>query len=507
MCIGIITSCKKDNDVNSGQIQLLSFGPTGAMHGDTLRFIGNNLSQVTEIIFTGNAVIPQSDFLDQNSEVIMVIVPQAAEQGFVTLKTPQGDIVSKTKLNLEVVSTITSITTQARPGENITITGNYLNWVTRVTFADGKNVDSFVTKTMNQVVVTVPMDAQTGPLVISYGGTEPMDIQTNDTLKVTLPNITGISPTPIKHASNLTITGNNLDLVEQVLFNGDTTHIRTFISQSVTKIVVKVPGGTKQGKVTLFAFSGVSVQSSMDLEVILPAITLLSPNPIDSLTNLTITGSNLDLVKGISFVGVANPVTTFVSQSATQIVVKLPSGVFNGKLTFAVSNSTLKVESAQELKIKGSAVTPVIVYDEALNTSWEKFGGWGTSEQEMASTEHSKSGSKSIKVTWTDAYGAIQLHPKTSFPLPNGFTSLKLSVYGGSNATATSRIAVYIKQTNGGDPTDAQKKILTLIPGTYSSFTIPLSDFGNNPVDVNELVIQNYGTVDISIYVDDIGFY
>jgi len=265
MCIGIITSCKKDNDVNSGPTQLLSFGPTGAMHGDTLRFIGNNLSQVTEITFTGNAVIPKSEFIEQSAEVIMVIVPQAAEQGFVTLKTPQGDIVSKTKLNLEVVTTVTSITAQARPGENITITGNYLNWVTRVTFADGKNVDSFVTKTMNQVVVTVPMDAQTGPLVISYGGTEPMDIQTDDTLKVTLPKITAISPNPVERKSNLTITGTNLDLTQGVLFKGVKVPITQFVSKSATRLVVNVPDTANKGKVTLVAYSLLTVESAESL--------------------------------------------------------------------------------------------------------------------------------------------------------------------------------------------------------------------------------------------------
>src|SRR4030095_1782737 len=189
LSLGIVVSCNKDDDEDSGQVECFSFGPTGAKHGDTLQFIGVNLQKVTSIEFTGGAtaVVNQSDFKKQASDLILVIVPQAAEKGYVTLKKPGGDIKTKTQLNLDVLTTIASITAQARPGENITIAGTYLNWVDRVTFNRDKLVQTFVSKTMTQLVVKVPDDAQTGPLIVHYGGTDSAEVQTLDTLKVALP--------------------------------------------------------------------------------------------------------------------------------------------------------------------------------------------------------------------------------------------------------------------------------------------------------------------------------
>ena len=189
LSVGIVTSCDKDDDeVASDKIQLFSFGPTGAKHGDTIQFIGTNLNKVTAIQFTGtNATVNQADFKKQTSELILLLVPQAAEKGYVTLKTPEGDIVSKTQFNIDVLTTVTSITAQARPGENVTITGTYLNWVDRVTFNRDKVVQTFVSKTQTQLVVKVPDDAETGPLILHYTGTDSNYVQTADTLKVTLP--------------------------------------------------------------------------------------------------------------------------------------------------------------------------------------------------------------------------------------------------------------------------------------------------------------------------------
>lgn len=347
----LIGACKKsDKPVN--KVELLSFGPAGVMPGDTLRFIGTNLNQVTEINLTG-ATIPQSSFIKQGPELILVSVPVEAEQGLVTLKTPLGDLISKTKLNLRVVATVTSFTPEARPGENITVKGQYLNWINRITFANNKIVvaDSFVSKSSTELIVKVPLDARTGPLIFSYGGTDPKNIEMSDTLKVTLPVIIGIAPNPVLHGSDLTITGTNLDISQGVLFTGVTTAATSFVSKSATQLMVQVPAGTKKGKISIVTASGINIVSSQDLDVILPSIISLSPNPVSALANLTITGDNLDLVTGISFAGVGTPVTTFISQSKNQIILDVPAGASTGKIILSVANSTLTILSANDLII------------------------------------------------------------------------------------------------------------------------------------------------------------
>jgi hypothetical protein len=72
-----------------------------------------------------------------------------------------------------------------------------------ITFNDGKVVTSFVSQSKTEIQVTVPEDAQTGTLVLAYGGTDSSTVETTDTLHVTLPMATTLSPNPVKHADEV----------------------------------------------------------------------------------------------------------------------------------------------------------------------------------------------------------------------------------------------------------------------------------------------------------------
>ena len=491
-----ISSCKKDEKGTTGNVELLSFGPAGVKHGEKISFIGKNLDKVTAVEMKG-ASIPKTAFEQQTSELIVLTVPMTTERGKITLKTTDGDIVSKAPIDFEVPFTITSMTGVARPGENITIKGTLLNWITAVGFADGVLDTNFVSKSLTEMVIKVPMNAQSGKLILYGAGTKPLTFESESMLTVTLPAITGLSPNPVKHAGNVTITGTNLDLATGVIFNGVPTAQKVFVSQSATQIVVKVPAGTTKGKLTLVAESLVKTQSTMDLDVALPNISALAPNPVKPETNLMITGTNLDLVTGISFTGIVAPVKIFVSQSATELVVKVPAGSLKGKLIFSVANSTLVVESGQVLDLIGGlpplADFPYAIYTDDFQNG---FQDWSWASRVTNSTANVRQGDKSIKATYgTGGYEGITFHNDAGVAT-GAYTKLEFSIFG--EAGTSGKTMNVVINSGWGSPAT-----VTLAEGEWKTFSLNISSIGA-PNPLKEIVLQSAGWSGV-VHIDHVG--
>mgnify|MGYP001426011297 CR=1 FL=1 len=413
----LVVSCSKDNDNKSSAVELLSFGPTGAKHGDTLKFIGNNLDKVTAIEFTGNnAVVNQQDFKHQSSNLILLLVPSAAERGQVKLKTSQGEIVSKTQLDLEVVPSVSQLTSQARIGSNISISGSYLNWVSGVTFGNNKTVETFVTKSFDQLVVTVPEDAETGPLVLSYTGTKSDFFETTDTLYITLPAVTSLSPNPVDPEGELTIEGTDLDLVEAVILE------------------------------------------------------------------------NVD------------PVTDFVSQTPSKIVLIVPDGTARGAIKLDVINSSAIIQSEEVLEITGTAPPPALAltfYDDAVTSNWNGWigGGWGgTSNRD--NTSPVREGTKSVKIDYSGGWGSpFQLGGANIDVSP--YTQFKISVFG-APGSAGKKINIGI---NASD-----KYTIDVVEGEWTDYAIPLSSLTTGPL--TEIWVKEFsGTGGFTVYIDALGLF
>jgi hypothetical protein len=232
---------------------------------------------------------------------------------------------------------------------------------------------------------------------------------------------------------------------------------------------------------------------------VLPAITNITPNPVDPGANVTITGTNLDIVASITFNNAA-AVSTFISQSPTQIVVKVPGpGVATGLVTLNVLNSTLTVQSPAPLQITGAAPPPTIsfpIYDDAVTANWNGWigGGWGGTSDRNNSTPV-RVGTKSVRIDYVGGWGSPFQLGGASINL-SAFTSFKVSIYGGAGTTGKN-INIGI---NGGD-----SYTIALVEGKWTDYAIPISTL-TSATTLNEIWVKEYnGSGGFTIYVDALG--
>jgi hypothetical protein len=486
----LLSSCTEDETVKT---ELLSFGPAGVLHGEDIRFIGTGLDKITSIVFPVDVEVAKAEFKSQTSTEIVVTVPFETMEGKVILKAPSGDIETKTNFALTYTIEIEGKPDKVKPGTNATFTGQFLNYVKEVTFFDGLAVTEFVSQSRTELVVTVPMAAKTGPVIFSDAKEFAQEVE--EVVNITLPEVTSLSPTAVKHAQNLTITGTDLDLVTKVTFpSGASVSAPNFVSQSTTSIVVTVPTTSTGGKLILTVASDEEVQTSQSISIILPVATAFTPSDPQlhvAGANLTITGTDLDLVGKLKFPGVSTPVTTF-TKTATQIDVVIPTGVQGGTLILETIHGFAVPVT---LPFGDQLVLVKVIYDDAVQTPFGAGGGWGGVATDAANTEQPRVGTKSIKVTFANSWGGgSQFGTWCCSPLSTaGTTYFAFSVYGGAG-TEGKEINVNVSGV---------QTIVSIKEGQWKDVKILLTSVGN-PASLSEIWFQDRGFAGV-IYIDHIG--
>jgi len=354
-----LNSCKQDEVVSTPTLSV--FGPSPALRGGVVKFIGTNLDKVTSIMLPNN--IEVKDITKTSATEISITIPQETKPGLVILKSASGDITTKTPLTFsEPISIDTYTTTAVKAGDVYTIGGDYLNLVAQVIFSDGAVVDSskFISKTRKELKVYVPKAAKTGKVAVSNGATIPVVVYTTGNATVTDPTtLTSISPVPVKPGENLTITGTYLNLVKQVILpDGNKIDSAAItVNAAKTTITVKVPLTAKEGVVKMITYSGLEITSTAVMKLVGPAITSAAPLLVKNGASLTITGTNLDLVTTAVFGAVEGKIT---AQSATSITVTVPMTAVDGTVVLN-TNSGLTATSAALTMVKPTftSITPL----------------------------------------------------------------------------------------------------------------------------------------------------
>ncbi len=332
----LFTSCESEDLVNTSQmgssrITLKAYGPTPALRGGELRFIGDNLDRVTAINVPGAGEV--SDFTQKGKTEIRINIPQNATVGYPSLITPQGEIKTTTLLTYEEPISISSITSSTlKAGDQLVIEGDYLNLIKEVIFTGEAVVSNFVSQARDKIVLIVPAEAQPGKVRVSNGAEIPIEVYSAAVADIVEPAVTSVAPLTIKAGAELTIKGTDLDLTGAVVFTGGSSVSKFAVNEAANQLTVKVPADAQDGPVTLLAKSQLEYVSGSAIILVVP--TGLTATPATGLKAgnvITIAGTDLDLVTSVRFPGLEENTAT-ASVSATKVTVTMPAMTQSGDL-------------------------------------------------------------------------------------------------------------------------------------------------------------------------------
>lgn len=383
-----LTGCSEDaletNQYGKGGVNILAFGPMPITRGETMRLTGTSLNEVREVIFPeGNQKLSPSttfipaEFKLNSSEEMLVTIPDMCVPGKLRLVTRNGDtIVSKANITFNEEIKVSSFDpSPVHPGDVITIKGEFVWNIGQVVFFDHVTVDAenFLKNTRNEIQLVVPMEAISGELAYN-DGTEGAENMSVGTLNVDAAEAKEVSKAEPEFNETITITGENLDLVESVSFPS-VPDVEFTTAPDGKSIQVVVPSNTVSGSIIMKSASGLT--TSVDIKV--PLATVSGIEPVKDLKagqTVTITGEKLDRITKV-ILPVVDPLEKGqFTQTSTSISFVVPEGMGDGKITL-VQHENYSIETEK-----------VSMYSDAPEmTIWNGstyIGNWSGSMSDLA---------------------------------------------------------------------------------------------------------------------------
>ncbi len=359
MCLMLVTSlsftaCDDDNEFDTnpvrGGISLEVFGPCPVARGGELRFIGSGLDRINSVTIPGCDDI--TDIQVVSAGEIRVKVPQTALPGKIVLNHADGKITTLTDITfLEPVSIDEEnpfTPARVKPGQEVTINGEYLNLMKEVCFSFVEGLDSanvyaategaFIEHSRKAIKVIVPDNAVSGPVGVSDALEEiPNLIWSEAGLEVILPAVQApLDITGAKPGDLIIVTGTDLDLVRKVVMPNEDEVEFTLTEDG--KITFTLPENATDGAVCVVPGSGVKVAVANIGMVIPSGMTHNCGDGLRAGQELVITGVNMDMVTSVIFPGMTEAVE-LSSVTATELKVLVPETAWSGDLVLNLKSS------------------------------------------------------------------------------------------------------------------------------------------------------------------------
>ena len=364
----IVLKTKKGGEITSvspityrEDIEITKFfvGSEGTMVGnvgDVVTIKGDYLNLMHGVIFAGSDTIKEAEFVGHDRYTIQVKIPAEARTGVITLTDTIKDGTS-----LETKEELTINTPEATPikdrnikaGEVLSIKGASFDQIASVKF-EGATVDAadFKSQSAAEITVAVPAKATDGTFyVVTKSGIE---VPVGNIITV-VPTQLVATPNPVKNGAEITITGKDMDLITGIAFpNAKESKLNKV---ETTKVTSTVPEDAQEGDITLSLANGKTVTVAYTL--VKPTVASCTPAAITAGDKTIIKGTDLDLVKSITFPGdVEQTVEKFAAQNANAIAVTVPAACAGTGFKLNLKNGTT-IEMKDALSIK-AATDPAI---------------------------------------------------------------------------------------------------------------------------------------------------
>lgn len=364
----IVLKTKKGGEITSvspityrEDIEITKFfvGNEGTMVGnvgDVVTIKGDYLNLMHGVIFAGSDTIKEAEFVGHDRYTIQVKIPVEARTGVITLTDTLKDGTS-----LETKEELTINTPEATPienrnikaGEILSIKGSAFDQIASVKF-EGATVDAadFKSQSAAEITVAVPAKATDGTFyVVTKSGIE---VPVGNIITV-VPTQLVATPNPVKNGTEITITGKDMDLITGIAFpNAAASQLNKV---ETTKITATVPEDAQEGDITLSLANGKTVTVAYTL--VKPTVASCTPAAITAGEKTVIKGTDLDLVKSITFPGdVEQTVDKFAAQNAQAIAVTVPAACAGTGFKLNLKNGTT-INFDGQLSIK-AATDPAI---------------------------------------------------------------------------------------------------------------------------------------------------
>jgi hypothetical protein len=380
---------------------IASFEPTSAGPNMQITISGTNLSGVSSVMFLGDPATAEDDRegtivtpVTSDTELV-VLVPADASTGKIQVIAPGEDKVATSEQIFTFVPapTIASVgtteggLTYSIVAKEVTITGTNFETATAVLLGSAtiapydeiNNPNGFVVNGDGTAITfNIPADATTGSVTVNTLGGQAV---WEGPFEVIHAPIASIAPTKGPIGQKITITGQHLKYVSEVVFlgsdeTGDDNKTITFTTpnESDTELVVTVPEGAVTGKLSVI--NPAAATETAVFEVIrTPVILTFAPNQGVAGTVVSITGYNF-VNEGTVTVSFAGEEGLLVADnlnvtSDSTLTADVPAGAITGVITISnlqgtsVSNEEFEIIQKPTITslapIKGTEGSTVVI--------------------------------------------------------------------------------------------------------------------------------------------------